>query len=223
MNKLKDNIIFKIIVLLFVTAIMAILVINVYNYYDDLARNKNSTKEEINNQDLTEEESNIQFTLYKNKKTTIKIEDKNLYIDVERTDAGDVFTLDGNALVDVSFMKKIYYTVLDDLLLLKVSYEDYDYLYLINKDFNILGTYKNIVTNNKTYKIKTPIFDDSYKDSVYIKNNDIYITYVLDNYSYVTDPNEVIQYTTKISYIDGSLLDEDDIIKQHKYEEYKEK
>ena len=234
MKKLQENIIFKTIICLIVTIIMAIIIFFVYQYYDDLAKNNNKKddKEEVekeNNSDNDLKEDNVKediiisFNEFKNKKINIEIEEDVYTLDMENTDAGNILTLDGNALIDAPNNAKVYYLVLDDILILNVlNNSNYSTLF-VNTDYKIIKEYSKDYINKVKYNINLPVIDNDYKDSVYVKNNNIYITYVIDNLNDELKDDTIIQYTTMLTYSDGSLVDEDNIVSRYTYKEYKEK
>ena len=232
MKKLKDNIFFKIIVCLIVTIIMGVIIFFVYQHYDELAKNNSSNnsknneteeKEETNDTNKEEEKKEDvikSFNEFNNKKTNIKINDKTYVLNIEHTDAGNMLTFDDYAITDILTNTKVYYLVLDDVLVVKSSYNSKDSLWIISTDKYILKNYKEDYINEQSYYIENPIIDIDYKDSIYVKNNNIYITYVIDNLTDELNENTIVQYTTVITYDDGSLVDEDNIVSKYTYKDY---
>lgn len=219
MKKIKDNLIFKIIVCAIVSAIMAFIIVFVYKYYDELAKKGNYHPD--NSEEQTVDEI-ITLNDFNNKKTNITIDNKKYVLDIEYTDAGNLITLNGYAIADFLPSSNIQYMVVRDLVILKVSSDNKDNLYFINKDLKKLKMLTSVSSNNLKYKIGKPIIDTESKDALYAKGNNIYINYVIENLDDISLSDEsIVQYTMIINYdLNGTLTDDDNIIDEYTYSDF---
>ena len=211
MKKVVENIWIKTIISLIVVAIMGVIIIFVYNYYNDLAISGN--KEEINEVDEIDEKDNkkentenYQFERFNLSRTRVFLKDKAFILNIIDTDGGKVVALDGLALLDYNQDYEISYMIYDDIFILKYNKNDKhgnNYIF-VNKKLEILQTFSEIKENKYSYILSNILFDD-YKNDFEINNGKIYLTYVMYNID-----NEII-------FNDLTLLKE---IKEKDYNKY---
>lgn len=225
MKKFQENIVVKIVLGLITAVIMGVLVILVNDYYREQARKEmnNSVEEEPAQDEKEEKKKDIEFSKFKNRKTNIFIDDQKNYLDIENTDAGILLTFNEIAIIEVTQYENIEYAVLDDALLVKVIYKDHQDFYIIDQDSSILSSLTSTSLDNEIYRISDPVIKDKYQNSIEVKDNSIYITYVIDDLEKEMDSDTTIQYTTKITYDNGTVIDEDEIVSKYTFKDYKEK
>ncbi len=225
MKKFQENIVVKIVLGLITAVIMGVLVILVNDYYREQARKEmnNSVEEEPAQDEKEEKKKDIEFSKFKNRKTNIFIDDQKNYLDIENTDAGILLTFNEIAIIEVTQYENIEYAVLDDVLLVKVIYKDHQDFYIVDQDSSILSSLTSTSLDNEMYRINDPVIKDKYQNSIEVKDNSIYITYVIDDLEKEMDSDTTIQYTTKITYDNGTVIDEDEIVSKYTFKDYKEK
>ena len=188
MKKVVENIWTKTIVSLIVAVIMGVIVIFVFNYYNDLAisGNKEETLDKIDkndkNENKKENEENYTFEKFNLNRTRVFLKDKAFILNTIDTDGGKVVALDGLALLDYDQDYEISYMIFDDLFILKYDKDDKhgnNYIF-VNKELEILQKFTTIKKDKYSYILKNTLFDN-YKSDFEIIDGKIYLTYVMYN------------------------------------------
>lgn len=229
MKKIEDNVIFKIISCLIVLIVMGAIVFFVYQYYDDLAKNGNNSNNKNNGEKIiettNEEEKNVFFEVYNLKEDDIVIDGTIYTLNVELTDAGSVLTINDNPITDIYLNTYIKYAVLDDIIIFDIVNDGLSSILFVDLDYHVFARYSSNYNYGHEFVIAKPFIEEKYNDYVVIKNNNIYITFVLKELisGINVDDNDIIQYTMVLEYSDGSLVDDSNISSKYMYKEYKNK
>lgn len=201
---MNNNIIAKIVGSIITVIVMGVIIVFVFNYYQDEAKNGNKKADKKEDQEIivdNESFDSIPFNNYDSDRVELFLDNKRIILAVSLTDAGNVLVVNDEPVSYVNGSSVVKYVVNKDYLIIDIVTEDLESVYLINKDCNIVKTFESLYEYDRKYYISNPIHNDKVSSSV-IVNDYIYITYVTDiSDSSLSDV--IYQFTIKAKY-DGS-------------------
>ena len=228
---MKDKPIIKIIASLITIVIMGIIIFFIYDYYDKEAK-KDSSEEEQNDNIINEEneehkDSSKTYKLidYDNNKEIVMIGKSKAVIDYQLTDGGNVVTVNDEPVSYVPNDSEIKYILTNNYILFYIKdYENIedqpsDLLVIADNKGNVLKTYSNMSLYGNNYIISKPLIKDKVNDTITIKNNKLYLTYISLDLDYVDD-DEVIQFCYEFDLNSNDMLDKETIIYKYNYSNY---
>ena len=210
---MNNNIVAKIIGSIIAIVVMSFIVIGVYKYYDNEAKNpkKNSNQNEDTPDVVVD---NLEFIDYDFKRTDIFLNKNRVIIDVMLTDAGEVIVVNDEAAYYVNSESIAKYAIYDSYLIMDIITDSSENIFLIDENLNIVSTFNSIFEEGNRYVVSKPIVGDI--TSSIVVNDKIYITYVLDDINDDLPEDTIIQLIYE-SDLKGTLH----LYKLYKYSDYK--
>lgn len=210
---MNNNIVAKIIGSIIAIVVMSFIVIGVYKYYDNEAKNpkKNSNQNEDTPDVVVD---NLEFIDYDFKRTDIFLNKNRVIIDVMLTDAGEVIVVNDEAVYYVNSESIAKYAIYDSYLIMDIITDSSENIFLIDENLNIVSTFNSIFEEGNRYVVSKPIVGDI--TSSIVVNDKIYITYVLDDINDDLPEDTIIQLIYE-SDLKGTLH----LYKLYKYSDYK--
>ena len=233
MRKLNDNIIAKLVVSVIAIIIMGVIIVFVFNYYDDIAKKWNNNNQEENSGDNNDHKNESQTNIFDNislekydlNRKSIVINDKVLILSIVETDAGKLIQVDDTIITDLQLNDTLYYAVLPNSLLIEVEKEEETEAYLVLKDTQVIDLSLLVKDKIENKSFRYYISDSSFTSNkkIELKDSFIYMTYRLDNYYFNEDENEVFEYYFKLPYLEDGNIGKIEIVKSYTIKDYKRK
>ena len=247
MKKYKDLII-KFVCSIICIIIMSIIILNVYNYYSEKAKNKgsgnNNNQTEIKDKEKDKEKEQVKDISFQNfefRKTYLDGFDTKVILDLENTDAGNILTINDNVVASYLITESISYGVLDDAIVIRIKNPDYgEHIVFSDKDGNVFKEFSLVNENTYNLHIMKSIMSD-YEDAVVFKNNTFTITWrvlqdesnniVLANDEILVVNNnifldktyrkgDIVEYTLEIDYLGNKKFTEPNKVSEYNLEDY---
>ncbi len=227
---MKDKPIIKMIASLVTIIIMGVIIFFIYDYYDKEAKKGNSIDESEENELQEEKESNNTTNTYKiidydKNKEIVMVGKKKVVIEYQLTDAGNVITLNDESISYVPYDSKIKYVIANNNILFYIeNYESVDdkamdLLIIADNKGNVLKTYSTVSMYGNKYIINEPLINDKIKSSISIKNNKLYLTYIINDLDDLED-DEIIQFSYEFDLDSDNLLDKETLVYKYNYSNY---
>lgn len=225
MNEKKENKVVKIIGSLIAIVIMAILIFLTFNYYNDLAKNGNKSKQESNNKDTSvdeekEEQKEILLTKY-DKRTITVVNGNKITINIELTDGGNVLTLNGDPLTYIPYESEIEYATSNNTLVFAVSNPDSKKVIFADYNGQFIEEYGKVFDDEIEYTINDPYISLNLDSYIKLLGNNVYITFTrkIDD----LNPKDIVQFTYKFNTSKKDFINNYEEVFKYTYEDYLDK
>ncbi len=220
--KISEKPIIKLVASIVMILIMGVIIYFVFNYYNDVAKNNSSKEEEKEDKEEKDSLEILEFEKYNFKRQTVSVNGKVFTLNVIKTDAGELLSVNDNAVdnINIDDNSDIFYAILNDYLVIKNVNEEESSLLIIDDNANLVKGLFNIKDKYFNYVLYKPLFINEYSNYILKDKDNIYVTYTLNNNSsniilnngktfeelkyeeydkYNIKDNTLVQYTLKIN------------------------